>query len=45
MRNEQQRAREDDRAIIWNINEGYLPSAPEGSRDPLMNAVRQAFLQ
>ncbi|MBB6099155.1 chitinase [Deinobacterium chartae] len=32
-------------AIIWNINEGYLPTAPAGSRDPLMDAVKQAFLQ
>lgn len=32
-------------AIIWNINEGYLPNATSGSKDPLMDAVKQAFLQ
>ncbi|PYE55424.1 glycosyl hydrolase family 18 protein [Deinococcus yavapaiensis] len=31
-------------AIVWNINQGYLPNAPIGSRDPLMDAVRSAFL-
>ncbi|GGJ32534.1 glycosyl hydrolase family 18 protein [Deinococcus roseus] len=31
-------------AIIWNINEGYLPNATT-SKDPLMDAVKQAFLQ
>ncbi|SMB83176.1 glycosyl hydrolase family 18 protein [Deinococcus hopiensis] len=30
-------------AIIWNINEGYLPGAAEGARDPLMTAVQEAF--
>ncbi|MBZ9749753.1 cellulose binding domain-containing protein [Deinococcus sp. HMF7604] len=32
-------------AIIWNINEGYIPSNPAGQRDPLMDAVKQAFLR
>lgn len=31
-------------AILWNINEGYLSGAPEGQRDPLMDAVKRAFL-
>ncbi|SMB97566.1 glycosyl hydrolase family 18 protein [Deinococcus hopiensis] len=31
-------------AIVWNINQGYLKDAPVGSRDPLMDAVRAAFL-
>lgn len=31
--------------IIWNINEGYLASAPQGQRDPLMSAVRRGFLE
>ena len=26
--------------IIWTINQGYLPDAPEGQRDPLMQALR-----
>jgi chitinase len=30
--------------IIWNVNEGHLPSAPAGMRDPLLAAVRSAFL-
>ena len=32
-------------AIIWAINEGYRPSQPAGSRDPLMEAMAKAFLQ
>ena len=32
-------------AIIWTINQGYLPDAPAGQRDPLMAAVRDAFLR
>lgn len=31
--------------IIWTIGQGRLPSAPAGSRDPLLKAVHQAFLQ
>jgi chitinase len=31
-------------AIIWTINEGYISSAPAGSRDPLMQAMKGAFL-
>ncbi len=31
-------------AIIWNINQGYLPNQPEGGRDPFMEAVRAGFL-
>ncbi|NUQ79560.1 MAG: glycoside hydrolase family 18 protein [Polyangiaceae bacterium] len=31
-------------AIIWTINQGHLASAPAGSRDPLLAAVKKAFL-
>ena len=31
-------------AIVWTINQGYLPDAPAGSRDPLMDALRTTFL-
>jgi chitinase len=31
-------------AIIWTIAEGHIASAPAGSRDPLMQAMKQAFL-
>ncbi|RKH06128.1 glycosyl hydrolase [Corallococcus sp. CA053C] len=31
--------------IIWTINQGHFPKAPEGQQDPLMQAVRTAFLQ
>jgi chitinase len=31
--------------IIWTIAQGRVPTAPAGSRDPLLAAVRQAFLQ
>ena len=31
--------------IIWTIGEGHIATAPAGSRDPLLVAVRQAFLQ
>jgi chitinase len=31
-------------AIIWTIAEGYIASAPVGQRDPLMQAVKAAFL-
>ena len=30
--------------ILWNINEGYIATNPEGQRDPLMDAVQQNFL-
>ncbi len=30
--------------IVWTINQGYLPDAPAGSRDPLMDALRTTFL-
>lgn len=30
--------------IIWTIGQGRVPSAPAGSRDPLLKAVHQAFL-
>jgi len=30
--------------IIWTIAEGYSASAPAGSRDPLMQAVKRALL-
>jgi len=32
-------------AIVWTINQGHLPNAPEGQRDPLMKALAQGFLQ
>ncbi len=32
-------------AIIWAINEGHVPSLPAGSRDPLLTAMRHAFLE
>ncbi len=32
-------------AIIWSINQGYLPNNPENQRDPLMNAVQSAFMK
>lgn len=31
-------------AIIWTVNQGHLPRAPAGQRDPLMQAVKSAFL-
>jgi chitinase len=31
--------------ILWNINEGYIPSKPAGQRNPLLVATRQAFLE
>ena len=31
-------------AIIWTIGQGYTASAPAGQRDPLMQAVKAAFL-
>jgi chitinase len=31
--------------IIWTINEGYLAAQPAGQRNPLLVAVRQAFLE
>jgi len=31
--------------IIWTINEGYVASAPAGQRNPLLVAMRMAFLQ
>ncbi len=30
-------------AIVWTINQGYLPSAPAGMRDPLMIAMKSFF--
>ncbi len=32
-------------AIIWAIPEGHVPSMPAGSRDPLLVAMRHAFLE
>ncbi|WP_243393522.1 glycosyl hydrolase family 18 protein [Solimonas fluminis] len=29
--------------IVWTINQGYLPNAPAGQRDPLMQALKQGF--
>ncbi len=31
-------------AIVWAVNEGYLKHAPEGERDPLMDALAAHFL-
>ncbi len=31
-------------AIIWTIGQGHVASAPVGSRDPLLQAVKVAFL-
>jgi hypothetical protein len=31
-------------AIIWTINEGYLPAAPSGQRSPLLTALGAAVL-
>ncbi|MBN1771415.1 MAG: glycoside hydrolase family 18 protein [Deltaproteobacteria bacterium] len=30
--------------IVWAVNEGYLKHAPEGERDPLMDALAKHFL-
>lgn len=30
--------------IIWTISQGHVPSLPAGDRDPLLDAVRDAFL-
>ncbi|WP_164001538.1 glycosyl hydrolase family 18 protein [Pyxidicoccus caerfyrddinensis] len=30
--------------ILWTINQGHLPRAAEGARDPLLQAVKRAFL-
>ncbi len=30
--------------IIWTIGQGHIASAPVGSRDPLMQAIKTAFL-
>lgn len=32
-------------AIIWTISQGYLPSAAAGQRNPLLDALRQNYLQ
>ena len=29
--------------IVWTINQGYLPNAPAGARDPLMQALKTSF--
>lgn len=31
-------------AIIWTVNQGHVPTAPAGMRDPLLTAIRAAFL-
>ncbi|MBI5502851.1 MAG: hypothetical protein HY907_21580 [Deltaproteobacteria bacterium] len=31
-------------AIVWSIEQGYLPRAAEGERDPLMDALAACFL-
>jgi chitinase len=38
------RARGLGGAIVWTIAEGHLPSAPVGSRDPLLAAAARSFL-
>jgi chitinase len=30
--------------IVWTVNQGYLPNAGEGERDPLMDVLRTEFL-
>lgn len=30
--------------IVWTINNGYLPSAPAGQRDPLLTALKTGLL-
>ena len=30
--------------IVWAVNEGYVKHAPEGERDPLMDALARSFL-
>jgi GH18 family chitinase len=30
--------------IIWTINQGYIPTAPEGQRNPLIQSIKRAFL-
>jgi chitinase len=31
--------------IIWTISQGHLGSAPPGQQDPLLDAIRSAFLE
>jgi chitinase len=31
--------------IIWTINQGYLPNAPVGQHQPLMQAMKESILQ
>ena len=31
--------------IIWTINQGYLPAAPVGQKNPLLGAIETAFLK
>jgi chitinase len=30
--------------ILWNINQGYVPSRPQGQRNPLLQATRKTLL-
>jgi chitinase len=32
-------------AIVWTINQGHRPSQPAGQKEPLMQALKQGFLQ
>jgi chitinase len=32
-------------AIVWTINEGYVPSAASGAQNPLLDAMRASLLQ
>ncbi len=31
--------------IIWTISQGHIAGAPPGQRDPLLDAIRAAFLE
>jgi chitinase len=31
--------------IIWTISQGHIASAPQGQQDPLLDAIRAAFLE
>ena len=31
--------------MIWELGSGYLPSRPAGQRDPLLQAVKRAWLK
>lgn len=31
--------------IVWTINQGHRPGQPAGQKEPLMQALKQGFLQ